>query len=756
MINIEFPLFKIPNANKNDFKKPGWWSEPKFFWEKKQFEEMKRQRIWEVDFMLNITQRTSAFNEKLDGKTFFEMKFHPKALAKSAQPKKLLDSYNIDVYAHKKEGTFFASSTVKNLTEFRNGISTLSLQDSKNESALLSAITEIKPIDKSEIWIIDSADQKVFIYLHDTISESEWKSIFEDAVKEYNLSKENVEYFVSNSNAKILYWVFPSSFLDEISKPVRWPAQKIEEVYDLQVSKSEVTSYDFTGVQIEEPLLNAFVVVVDSWIEAHDFLKKLIVEKNDYVKDEWKADRYHGTMVWSRILFWNTILDDLQKNGKLTAQAKLIDLQVLRKETPLWDCVVNPKDLVDALKEVIQKNHEKHKVYNLSLNFGHPSDPDWWKDFLTKELDALSHKYNVLFVVSAGNQKQYQTIKYPECLDESEARIATPADGINVLSVWSIADNESWKSLTKDSEPSPFTRTWFPNSKKPDVVHYWWNLDRNWRANWLWVLGFGNDKDKVMEDVGTSFSAPLVSQIASKIYAYLQNTDFGVNPPVELVKALIIHSANYSLPNESIVNPWFLNQYVWHWIPDFMRAINSLKNSATFVYTGNMGEVVYNTDKEQVINKHKILLDVPKELEWKNKKVRIKWTLVYFCPISSSGEYDYAMSDISLNISYLNGKGTKTTGNLTQSDKDYRPSWSPIKTFEKTYSAYQWGQREILLQSLVRWDLDPKDFQQSYALIISVEDVSEWDQIELHELIKTKYQQYVPLVQEIKVAQKIK
>jgi hypothetical protein len=31
------------------------------------------------------------------------MKFHPKALAKSAQPKKLLEKYSIDAYAHKKE-----------------------------------------------------------------------------------------------------------------------------------------------------------------------------------------------------------------------------------------------------------------------------------------------------------------------------------------------------------------------------------------------------------------------------------------------------------------------------------------------------------------------------------------------------------------------------------------------------------------------------------------------------------------------------
>jgi hypothetical protein len=55
--------------------------------------------------------------------------------------------------------------------------------------------------------------------LHDTISEGEGKAIYEDAVKTYNL--QNVEYFVSNSNAKILYGIFPSSFLDAISERLR-------------------------------------------------------------------------------------------------------------------------------------------------------------------------------------------------------------------------------------------------------------------------------------------------------------------------------------------------------------------------------------------------------------------------------------------------------------------------------------------------------------------------------------------------------
>lgn len=753
MIKIDFPLFKIPEANKFNAKKQWRWSKPTLFCEEREFWELKRQRVANIDSMLNIANRSNPFNERLWDRAFFEMKFHPKALSKSAQPKKLLEKYNIDAYAHKKEGVFYASSTIKNLTEFRNWISKLS--GSENDWALLSAIINISPIKKEEIWLTANLEQeKVFIYLPDTISEREWKQLYEDAIKKYHIKTES-EYFISNSNAKIIYGCFPSNFLNDISEELRWPAQKIEKVYDLQVSKSEASTYDFLNIQIEEPLLDAFVVVVDSWIEKHDFMKSLIVAETSIVQQKY-SERYHWTMVWSRILFGHYILEDLKKNAKLTAETKLVDLHVVWKDPATSECSVNPKDLIEAIGSLLEKTNEIYKVYNISLNLPHPCDPSNGRDYLTRELDALSHKYKVLFVVSAGNHSISNTKPYPECLEDTDAKIATPADWVNVLSVGSIADNESLKSLAKDNEPSPFTRTWFPLTWKPDIVHYGWNLDRNWRASWLWVLWFGEYPNKIIEDVGTSFSAPLVSQISSKVYAYLKTAWFGDNPPIELVKALVIHSANYNLPNSSVINHAFLHQYVGHGIPDFMRAVNSLKSSATFIYTWIMWELQRNGDKEQAIDKHKILIDVPEELEGKKKMVRVKGTLCYLAPVSPSGELDYSLSDISLNIHYLNSKWTRDNWKLTQWEKNFREDRNTVKTFEKTYTAYKWWQREVRLELLVRWLLDSKDFQQPYALVLSLEDVSEWVQIDLHEIIRTKYQQYIPLVQEIRTQQKIR
>lgn len=169
-----------------------------------------------------------------------------------------------------------------------------------------------------------------------------------------------------------------------------------------------------------------------------------------------------------------------------------------------------------------------------------------------------------------------------------------------------------------------------------------------------------------------------------------------------------------------------------------------------------MWELQANWNKEQAIDKHKILIDVPSELEGKKKKIRVKWTLCYLAPVSPSWELDYSLSNISLNIRYLNSNWKSSNGDLPKWDKDFRVEWNSVKTFEKTYTAYKGWQREILLQLLVRWLIDPKDFQQPYALVITIEDISESGQIDLHEIIRTQYQQYVPLVQEIRTQQKIR
>lgn len=137
------------------------------------------------------------------------------------------------------------------------------------------------------------------------------------------------------------------------------------------------------------------------------------------------------------------------------------------------------------------------------------------------------------------------------------------------------------------------------------------------------------------------------------------------------------------------------------------------------------------------------------------KKRKIKWTLVYFTPTSPSWELDYELSAVKVNIKYLNSKWNESNWGLTQNNSDYRMTWNPVLSFERNYNAYSWWQRWIRLDLLLRGDIDPKDFQQTYALVISLEDVTEGEKINLHNIIRNQFQQYVPLQQTVTVKQKI-
>lgn len=746
MINLTYPLFKIPDGNRSNMNKPGWWTDPKFYWDPHQFQEFKRERIGELSSMINDLQRQepNISDEILWDQVFFKVKFHEKALSKSTQPVEFLDKYNIDIYAQKGKQTFYASTTAMNLENFKNGISTITLKNTK-ESAYLSAITWIWFLSENDINIPKTTDKKLFIYLHDTITENNWRKYYEAIKKEYKIK--DSEFFISNSKSKIIYWYFPQNFLDEISQRRTSPIQKIEQANDYNISNIESLNFDFNWIKVEEPLLNSTVVVVDSWIKEHGVLKWLIDSKFDTIWNSEEINNAHWTMVWSRVVFWNTILEQINK-WIFTAESKVVDFRIMGNNGK-----IDGKLLVDNIKQFLDIHSREYKIYNLSFNAQTPINPNW-KDFLTRELDALAHIYNVLFVVSAWNHAEYPQNNYPECLDSLNAKIAAPADWINVLSVGSVTNNYSSRTDAKDWDPSPFTRTWIDGIRKPELVHYWWNLDKNGLVNGIWVIWLWIEENKIIEQSWTSFSAPLVSQDAGKLYAYLRDSWF-TSSTSELVKALLIHSATYDLPENSLINSDKINQYVWYWIPDFMRAINSISSSATFIYTGIMWWQEIIDDKWQKINKQKIIIDVPHEVEGKWKEVKVKWTLVYFPEISSSWEIDYALADLSINIHYKNWKGTTKSWWLKEWRDEYRVDWYPLKTFEKVYKAYKWWQWDILLQWLVRWHLDWATYKQPYALVITIEDISKWNKVPLHDIIKNQYKQYILLPQIIENKQRI-
>lgn len=160
-------------------------------------------------------------------------------------------------------------------------------------------------------------------------------------------------------------------------------------------------------------------------------------------------------------------------------------------------------------------------------------------------LDRLARELDVLFVVSAGNQKNLtQSLgedilnQYPAYLLEASSRILEPATAANVLTVGSVAhgngldtDDEELvgvRPVCGADDPSPFTRTG-PGVRgmiKPDLVDYGGNAvwdgptkalvsGGNKASAGIWTFHHEPVDRLFRTRSGTSFSAPMVAHKAA-------------------------------------------------------------------------------------------------------------------------------------------------------------------------------------------------------------------------------------------------
>lgn len=742
-MQVERPLFWIPKKNLHTDSKTGGGNPPKFIGDKANFEQHKRRRIQELDTMFSAVKRKEAFIVSPENELFFEIEFHEKALAKSSQPRKLLEANNIDLYSQKSEKRFFASATEKNLQAFRDALSGITLGENKNEAAYLSAVTKIEPISKQDKLVSDissDARLKAFLYLAETLSVQECRKIHAVVAE-----KEGVYsslFFTAESGAKIIYGNFDRGFIDKISEPdPRIPIDKIEKSVDFVFPQSAAFDYSFESVELVDSSGGAVVGVVDSGIQANDLLKPFLLGEKDYIGNPSIENREHGTFVASRIVFGNDIERQIRTDSLLEARVKVFDVRIMRTG------LVDSKEIIDAIKDFLASSAGANiKVLNLSLNENDPTIIACGKrSFITRELDALAYKHKVVFVVSAGNHHVSKVVAYPECLLDPRACITAPADAISVVTVGSVADTGSTRALALLNEPSPFSRVGLDGVRKPDVTHYGGNLDTYSGCAGIGVNGFGFQEKRIDEGVGTSYSAPLVSHIAARLYAYLDGVADDKAHISDLTRALVIHSSQHELPSGSRIDRDQIVRMVGFGIPDFNRAVSCAKASATFIQTGSIGNVIKANEKDVKESKHKIRVLVPTELQGKGKKVKIRGTLVYTPQISVSGEVDYSLVDIDINLHRRNSKGKLGSGGLGDGISYYHVKWNPVKHFEKVFTAYQGGEWEVWLTLTTRGSLDQKKYEQNYALVVSIEDVTSdpAHRVDVHEIIKNQYKEYL-------------
>lgn len=155
------------------------------------------------------------------------------------------------------------------------------------------------------------------------------------------------------------------------------------------------------------------------------------------------------------------------------------------------------------------------RVFNFSINLRELVKDDSYS-FAAMQLDRISEKHNVIFVVSAGNLEPIDfRAKWPSqyAITSDIDRLQQPAESVCSISVGAL--NPPGCDLNIHGTPTVYSRRGpgVGMGVKPDVVHYG-GFSGISNINGLISL---NSENKPLNEGGTSFSAPLIAKTLASI-----------------------------------------------------------------------------------------------------------------------------------------------------------------------------------------------------------------------------------------------
>ena len=408
---------------------------------------------------------------------------------------------------------------------------------------------------------------------------------------------------------------------------------KLDSKYDLEHDHFPlIDDYELEVIAPENS--SARVCVIDSGIqENHRLIQSAIdtVNSRSYVDGDDTTVDYvrqsgHGTKVAGAVLYPISI----PKEGKIKLESFIQNARILDHKSEISTGKFEPK-----LMEQIIADYPDTRIFNLSVTEKAAYNGTHMPS-LAASIDKLIHEKDVLFIVAAGNLSSSSTTStnfgiiehlqqgraYPNYLNEPETKIANPGVSYFAITVGSIAkedyEDADYKSLAGRNRVSPFSRSglgmW--GCIKPDVVEFGGDLIKNKLSEELitkettspeLVNSTLHGASAVGKDtVGTSFSTPKVSYIASRMQSEHPTES------AQMYRALIIQSAR--LPEHCFYNPTINDfRYYGYGVPDVNRALNNSQSRITFIQNGKVGP------KKADIYR----LNIPNALKGEGKEFRI-------------------------------------------------------------------------------------------------------------------------------------
>jgi hypothetical protein len=363
----------------------------------------------------------------------------------------------------------------------------------------------------------------------------------------------------------------------------------------------------------------------------------------------------HGTFVASRIIYGDSIKDQLS-TGVLTPDVRLVSVCINKFDDLGNIRKASIDELIEVIRSQVERLHSTIRVYNLSISCVppkqglSPSIKDDMVHILAAEIDAISRKYDVLFVICTGNipfapSDPFPTSVFPQYFDADTTRIMPPGEAMLALTVGSYALYDAAGSMDKKEDPSPFTRRGpgFANYYKPDLIAHGGNCGASWSEHaFLNVAGFSSHSEAICYGRGTSYAAPIVTRLAAKI--------FEIFPEAYacLVKALLIHFSR-PMKGGTVTDESLLDLLSGHGAPAPELMMSSTKNRQSYIY---QGELDFRDMVEVPFFVPSVLIN--RQIK---EKVTVYVTICFYPETSASLKTGYCKSHIRTKLVKLNTAG---------------------------------------------------------------------------------------------------
>lgn len=610
------------------------------------------------------------------------------ALAKSHRPTALFNNNTCPIIGGDAFGELLVSVQPRGLEQLRKK---LREDDTKLGAAAISTIERIEPYSGDNANRITEAgraiirregrlDMKLRLFRHrNSTIDAKILRAFQAKLAQINLAPEQLQYGegqrvfrVKNvpqvAVAQLAGFVGTQSISD-------FPMYRAVRTEAIPLRAARVSDFPAPMADQTYPVVG----IIDSGVNPDDpLLKPWSVSREVYVPPEYR-DHHHGSFVAGLVVNGKILNHDDPRFPNVNA--KFVDVVAI----PGKGQAIREDDLVTIIEEVVPK-HPSVKVWNLSLGTAaEPCKDDAFSD-LAATLDRIQDQYGVRFVIASGN---YQDKPFrgwpPEDCGESD-RVRPPADSVRAVTVGSIAHVERPSSRVKAEQPSPFSRRG-PGAcflPKPEVAHYGGNCDRNGQYQQTGILSI-NGTRHLAENVGTSFSTPLVSGLLANIYEAL-----GTDASHVLAKALLVHSA---LVRSETIKAKEL-RYRGFGIPaDLLGVLTCDQHSATLIFEPGQVRPGLDFVKES--------FPIPDCLRTEDGKVRAEFlmTLAYDPPLDLAYGAEYCLRNVEVSLGTYDPADPQKPehrGRIPCEPKDISKlyernmvengfKWSPIKVYRQEF-----------------------------------------------------------------------